>query len=90
MKVQKLNLGWLFKKGKQDYLNLVRILNSGSKHTELFATDFVDMLLKQFWLDHYTKLLWTMFIPYLFYLCFAIGFMFLNLYNLTKAQDPYE
>ena len=53
--VQKLNVGWLFKDGK-DCLDLVRILNESSKNTRIFDTEFVNTLLEQFWREYKNSL----------------------------------
>lgn len=80
VKVHKLNLVWLFR-NYGNYLKLVQILNDSQQNNEIFATDFVCILLGQYWTKYQKRLFFRLFIPFQIYLFFSIMFIYICLYN---------
>lgn len=86
--VKQLSLSWLFKDG-QNFMGLVEILNDSDNHT-IFATNFVDILLKQFWGQYQKKLIYRMFLPFVAYFISQITTMAIMLDKKLNPLTNYE
>ena len=70
-------------------MGLVKILNDSDNHT-IFATAFVDNLLKQFWGQYQTRLIYRMLLPFLGYYVTTITTMSLYLSRYTEPGAGIE
>ena len=82
--VKMMEIGWL-KAGGKNFLDLVEAINDTS-NTEIQATRFVSSLLSGYWDIYKTKIFWTQFLPYVFYMI-GIHFFLVNALKDPGDQD---
>ena len=83
-----MSLAWLFSDGN-NFMGLVKILNDSDNHT-IFATKFVENLLKQFWTKYQKKLIYRMFLPFVGYFVCSISTMAIALERKTNPTTDLE
>ena len=85
IKVQRFDLSWMFRDGK-NFTDLVVVLND-SDRKEIFATNFVKFLIDQFWDTYQGNLIRYMFVPFCCYATFSISFMY---FSIKRVVEPIE
>ena len=71
--VKILKIKWLLE-GQKNFLDLVQILND-TKNMQIVSSKLVCVLISGYWDTYFTKIYYTQFLPFIFYMIGMISFL---------------